>query len=42
MYGMKVLFEDAGKWAFMTNMGMPGSVEDDLTTRIQAGLAGRP
>jgi uncharacterized protein (DUF302 family) len=31
MYRMKVYFEDAGKWAFMKNMGMPGSIEKEIT-----------
>jgi uncharacterized protein (DUF302 family) len=30
MYRMKVYFEDAGKWAFMKNMGMPGSIEKEI------------
>ena len=36
---MKMYFEDAGKWAFMKNMGMPGSIEDEVTEQIQAALA---
>jgi hypothetical protein len=39
MYRMKMYFEDAGKWAFMKNMGMPGSVHDELAAQIQSGLA---
>ncbi|MBI4690683.1 MAG: hypothetical protein HY754_10540 [Nitrospirae bacterium] len=31
MYRMKVYFEDAGKWAFMKNMGMPGAIEKEIT-----------
>ena len=38
MYRMKMFFEDAGKWAFMKNMGMPGSIEDEMTARIEASL----
>jgi hypothetical protein len=38
MYRMKMYFEDAGKWAFMKNMGMPGSVHDELTAQIKSGL----
>lgn len=30
MYRMKVYFEDAGKWAFMKNMGMPGTIEKEI------------
>jgi len=41
MYRMKMYFEDAGKWAFMKNMGMPGSVHDELAGQIRSGL-GRP
>jgi hypothetical protein len=36
MYRMKMYFEDAGKWAFMKNMGMPGSIESETATQIQA------
>lgn len=39
MYRMKMYFEDAGKWAFMKNMGMPGSIEDEVTAQIQAAVA---
>jgi hypothetical protein len=39
MYRMKMYFEDAGKWAFMKNMGMPGSIEDEVTEQILAGVA---
>lgn len=30
MYRMKIYFEDAGKWAFMKNMGMPGEIEKEI------------
>ena len=33
MYRMKVYFEDAGKWAFMKNMGMPGQIEKEIVLR---------
>lgn len=36
MYRMKMYFEDAGKWAFAKNMGMPGSVADDVKNQIAA------
>lgn len=39
MYRMKMYFEDAGKWAFMKNMGMPGSIQDEIKAQIQSGLA---
>jgi len=37
MYRMKLYFEDAGK-AFMTNMGMPGAIQDELKQQIRAAL----
>ena len=36
MYRMKMFFEDAGKWAFAKNMGMPGSIEDEIRSKIEA------
>jgi hypothetical protein len=39
---MKMYFEDAGKWAFMKNMGMPGSIHDELTALIAAALKPTP
>ena len=39
MYRMKMYFEDAGKWAFMKNMGMPGSIADEIRTAVRAALA---
>jgi uncharacterized protein (DUF302 family) len=30
MYRMKVYFEDAGNWAFMKNMRMPGEIEKEI------------
>jgi len=41
MYRMKMFFEDAGKWAFMKNMGMPGSIADEISAQIRPGLAAR-
>ena len=38
MYRMKMYFEDAGKWAFMKNMGMPGSIHDELAGQIKSAL----
>ncbi len=30
MYRMKLYFQDAGNWAFMKNMTMPGKIEDEV------------
>ena len=30
MYRMKVYFEDAGMWAFMKNMRMPGQIQGEI------------
>jgi uncharacterized protein (DUF302 family) len=38
MYRMKMFFEDAGKMAFAKNMGMPGSIEDEIKKKIGAIL----
>lgn len=38
MYRMKVYFEDAGKWAFMKNMRMPGQIEKEIVTMALSGL----
>lgn len=38
MYRMKLFFEDAGKWAFMKNMGMPGSIHDELAGQVASAL----
>ncbi|MBT9171578.1 MAG: hypothetical protein DDT18_01961 [Actinobacteria bacterium] len=35
MYRMKVYFEDAGKWAFMKNMAMPGQIEDEIVEMVR-------
>jgi hypothetical protein len=39
MYRMKMFFEDAGKWAFMKNMGMPGSIQDEIAAQVRPALA---
>ncbi len=36
MFRMKMYFEDAGKMAFMKNMGMPGSIADALRKSIRS------
>jgi hypothetical protein len=41
MYRMKMYFEDAGKWAFMKNMGMPGSIADEISAQVRPALAAR-
>jgi len=38
MFRMKMYFEDAGKWAFMNNMKMPGSIDKELKKQIKKGL----
>jgi hypothetical protein len=38
MFRMKIFFEDAGKWAFMKNMGMPGSLADEVEDSLNKGL----
>ena len=40
MYRMKMYFEDAGKWAFMKNMGMPGSIASETEAKVQAAADG--
>ncbi len=39
MYRMKMYFEDAGKWAFMKNMTMPGSIQDEITEMVKTATA---
>ncbi len=38
MFRMKMFFEDAGKMKFARNMGMPGSIEDEIKDMIRAAL----
>ena len=38
MYRMKMYFEDAGKWAFMKNMTMPGKIEKEMVDAVSTGL----
>lgn len=38
MFRMKMFFEDAGKVAFAKNMGMPGSIEDEIRRAVEAAL----
>lgn len=35
MYRMKMYFEDAGKMAFAKNMGMPGSIQDEIESKVK-------
>jgi len=39
MFRMKMFFEDAGKWAFMKNMTMPGSLASEMKDRVGQALA---
>ena len=39
MYRLKLFFEDAGKWAFMKNMTMPGSLASEIKDRLASALA---
>ncbi len=39
MYRMKMYFEDAGKWAFMKNMGMPGSIQSEIAALVRPAVA---
>jgi len=34
MYRMKVYFQDAGNWAFMKNMTMPGHIESEVKSAV--------
>jgi len=38
MYRMKLYFEDAGKWAFMKNMGMPPQIEQEIIEMVKSEL----
>jgi hypothetical protein len=38
MFRMKMFFEDAGKMAFAKNMGMPGSIEDEIKDKVRAAV----
>ncbi len=38
MFRMKMYFEDAGKWAFMNNMKMPGSIDKEIRKQVGNGL----
>ncbi len=39
MYRMKMYFEDAGKMKFAANMGMPGSIEDEIRALVVGATA---
>ena len=39
MFRMKMYFEDAGKVAFAKNMGMPGSIEDEIRQKVELILS---
>ena len=38
MYRMKLYFEDAGNWAFMKNMAMPGKIEKEIKKTVTLKL----
>lgn len=38
MYRMKMYFEDAGMWAFMKNMKMPGRIEKEIVDVVSSGI----
>lgn len=38
MFRMKMYFQDAGNWAFMKNMGMPGSIQSEIEDQIKIAL----
>jgi uncharacterized protein (DUF302 family) len=38
MWRMKLYFEDAGMWAFMKNMSMPGEIQDEIEAAVKAAL----
>ena len=38
MFRMKIYFEDAGKWAFMKNVKMPGSIDKEIRKQIEPVL----
>lgn len=42
MYRMKMYFEDAGKMAFAKNMGMPGSIQDEIQKQVSLALGLKP
>jgi len=38
MFRMKIYFEDAGKWAFMKNVKMPGSIDSEIEKQLKSAL----
>jgi hypothetical protein len=42
MFRMKMYFEDAGKMAFAKNMGMPGSIEEELKQKVRSAFSTAP
>lgn len=38
MWRMKLYFQDAGNWAFMKNMGMPGQIQDEIDKAVKNSL----
>ena len=39
IFRMKMYFEDAGKVAFAKNMGMPGSIKDEIRQKVELILS---
>ena len=39
MWRMKLYFQDAGNWAFMKNMQMPGDIQNEIEAAVQQGGA---
>ena len=38
MWRMKLYFEDAGNWAFMKNMGMPGDIQAEIEAAVRKAI----
>ncbi len=38
IFRMKTYFEDADKMSFAKNMGMPGSIRDEMRKKVEASL----
>lgn len=38
MWRMKLYFQDAGNWAFMKNMGMPGDIQSEIEAAVRKAI----
>ena len=38
MWRMKLYFQDAGNWAFMKNMAMPGDIQKEIDAAIKRAV----